>query len=246
MQAPVLEFKDVNFSYNGEELILENASFRIKSGEFIGILGPNGGGKTTAMRLALGLIKPSSGSVFVFGEAPEKSRLRIGYVPQFINFTKSFPITVLEMVCMGRIENGLGKNYYSKNDRAASLALIEKLALQQYADSPIARLSGGQMQRALVARALVCKPGLLLLDEPTASIDQSGELSIYEWLNSMKGETTIVTISHDIAFVSKYVDRVICINRRVSEHQTKELSGDSLAAIYGTDFQMVHHHHQEI
>lgn len=234
--------KDISFSYNGEPII-EDVNLKIEHGDFATIVGPNGGGKTTLLKLLLGLLKPDKGEIFIFGDTPRKARLRIGYMPQYTHLDLQFPITVMDMVLMGRLAHKwLG--WYSKNDFQAAMAALAEVKLADYADRCFRELSGGQRQRVLIARALCCAPKLLLLDEPTANIDSQMEEALMEILQSLNSRMTILIVSHDIGFVSQFVKSVICVNRQVFVHPTSSLNGTIIKEIYGGDCRMIRHDHR--
>ncbi|MFH2115504.1 MAG: ABC transporter ATP-binding protein, partial [Spirochaetota bacterium] len=208
-----LEFQRVSYSY-GDVAVLGDASFHIHEGEFTALVGPNGAGKTTILRLLLGLARPLAGRVLVFGADPVDSRDSIGYVPQHSSFDPAFPISVGEVVRMGRLRGGSRK--YSRTDRdlvdrALDLADVADLGRRSYT-----ALSGGQRRRVLVARALAGKPRLLVLDEPTANMDAESETRLYRVLGDLKGETTILVVTHDTGFVSALTDAVLCVGERGS------------------------------
>ncbi|MGD9939717.1 MAG: metal ABC transporter ATP-binding protein [Clostridia bacterium] len=212
-KSVALEFHHVSYSY-GDVAVLGDASFHIHEGEFTALVGPNGAGKTTILRLLLGLARPSAGRVLVFGADPEESRDSIGYVPQNSSFDPAFPISVEEVVRMGRLRGGAGR--YSPADRrfvdrALDLADVADLGRRSYT-----ALSGGQRRRVLIARALAGRPRFLVLDEPTANMDAESETRLYRVLGDLKGETTILVVTHDTGFVSALTDAVLCVGERGS------------------------------
>ncbi len=234
--------KDVFFSY-GREPILENVNIEVQKGDFASIVGPNGGGKTTLLKLLLGRLRPDRGKVEVFGVEPEKSRLRIGYMPQHDRLDSQFPVTVMDVVLMGRLGTGLGGRY-SRADRQAAETALDEIQLSHISKRHFSELSGGQRQRVLIARALCCEPELLLLDEPTANIDPEVEEALFEILQRLNGRMTILIVSHDIGFVSQKVKSVICVNRCVVVHPTSEINGTVIKDIYGGDICMIRHDHR--
>lgn len=207
-----LRFENVMFTY-GNIPVLENASFHVHRGEFIALVGPNGAGKTTVLRLLLGLIKPVRGTVQLFGGPPETTRNRIGYVPQHTDYDSAFPISVREVVRMGRLHS-LSRRF-TKEDAVAVQEALDLAEIADLASRSYGALSGGQRRRVLVARALAAKPDLLVLDEPTANMDVESEERLYKTLGTLKGSTTIFIVTHDTAFVSALTDRVLC----VGEHE---------------------------
>ncbi|MFT5108119.1 MAG: zinc transport system ATP-binding protein, partial [Pseudoalteromonas tetraodonis] len=188
----MISFHDVTFSYGGPAVI-EAATFEIGKRDSICVVGPNGGGKSTLLRLVLGLEKPDSGSIEVFGKPPKEARSQIGYMPQYLNFDPQFPISVLDVALMGRIASG-GLGPYRKSDREAALRALDDVGMADRASRPFSDLSGGQRQRVLIARALACDPDLLLLDEPTANVDQAVEAQLLDTLQTLSKRLSILLV----------------------------------------------------
>jgi len=243
MEPPVIELENVSFSYDGQP-VLQSVDLAVSRNDFLCIVGPNGGGKTTLLKLVLGLVRPASGTVRVFGEPPEKARPRIGYMPQHTSLDPLFPVSVRDIVLMGRLGTGGGFGFYGRKDARAAEEVLRMMKLTGLEGRPFSSLSGGQRQRVLIARALVSRPEILLLDEPTASIDAVIETELFEILNRLNREMTIALVTHDLGFVSRYVKSVVCVNRRVVVHPTSEISGEMINEIYGGDMQMVRHDHR--
>lgn len=242
MNAPVVSLQDVSFSYGGP-LVLDGVNLEIAEHEFIGIVGPNAGGKSTLLKLMLGLLEPPKGKVRVLGKPPEQSRRQIGYVPQYPQFSRDFPITVEQTVLMGRLgTSGLFGNYRRRDREVARQAMAETEVLN-LAARQLCTLSGGQLQRVLVVRALACDPRILILDEPTANIDMRIETEIFDLLKRFNERMTIVVVSHDVGFISGYVNRVACLNRTLICHSTASIDGDAIQALYDADVRMVEHRH---
>ncbi len=225
-----LVLSDVSFSY-AKEPVLENVTFKIERLDFATVVGPNGSGKTTLLKLLAGLEHPASGTIRVLGQSPRRSRLSIGYMPQFAKIDMDFPVTVLDFVLMGRLGDSLF-GWYSKRDREFARKALQEVALEGLAQKQVGHLSGGQRQRALLARSLCCDPKLLLLDEPTANIDPTVEESLFGILEKLNERMTIVLVSHDLGFVSQIVKSVICVNRKVAVHPTSEVSGSIIKELY--------------
>lgn len=237
-----LEVQELSFSYGGA-LVLEQVDLSLTRGEFVGLVGPNAGGKSTLLRLILGLLEPQSGSIRVLGRAPRQAARRIGYVPQFPSFARDFPISVEQVVSMGRIGLGSMLGWGRRADRdAARQALLEVEGLE-LASRRIGTLSGGQLQRVLLARALVGEPELLILDEPTANIDQRSEGDIFDLLAELNQRLTILVVSHDVAFISAYVHRVACLNRTMTCHRTDAVDAQTIHQLYGGEVRRVAHDH---
>lgn len=240
----VIRFTDVLFEYEPKKTILENISFDVVSGEFICIVGPNGGGKTTLLKLILGLIKPTSGKIELFNSTPQKMRSRVGYVPQYANYAKGFPVSVLDVVLMGRMNALSWFGGYSKSEKQLAYEALEKADIVSLADKDFSSLSGGQKQRTLIARAIVSKPDILLLDEPTANVDVHGTELFYELFEELNHQYTILIVSHDIGFVSKKVKSVFCVRNTLRIHPVSELTGDTLKKIFGLGVNLIRHDHR--
>lgn len=246
----IIQLRDVSFSY-GAAPVLENIDFDIYEGEFLGIVGPNAGGKSTLLKLILGLLSPQSGKVRVAGNKPSEARRCIGYVSQHPSFPRDFPVTVEQTVLMGRLGvssrkgwlNYLMPGRYSRQDREMTRKALEEVEAGDLLKRQIGSLSGGQLQRVLLARALVGEPSILILDEPTANIDQRLETDIFDLLKQLNQRMTILVVSHDIGFVSSYVSRVACINRTLVCHHTDAIDGQVIQNLYGEDVRMVAHSH---
>ncbi len=234
-------FENVCFAYK-KNIILENVILSIKKGEFASIVGPNGGGKTTLLKLILGLIKPDSGNILVLGNLPGQARERVGYMPQYAYLDMNFPATVKDVVLMGRLSKK--RFWFSKDDRIKAIEAIEEMRMTAYINKGFNELSGGQKQRVLIARALCSNPEILLLDEPTASVDNETEEALFSILEKLNKRMTILIVSHDLGFVSKYVKSVICVNRRVVIHPTSLINGAMIKDIYRSDLKMVRHDHR--
>jgi zinc transport system ATP-binding protein len=235
-----VKLENVWMRYDGVT-VLEDISLSVERGDFLGIIGPNGGGKTTLLKVILGLVKPAQGRVSVLGRSPEKSHRDIGYIPQYNLFDRNFPISVRDTVLMGCSgTTGLLKRY-SRQDRERTREALEIVGMLPYQDHQIGRLSGGEQQRAFIARALVGRPKLLLLDEPTASVDSALQTGFYELLVKLKDEMTIIMVSHDISAVSVYVDKIACLNRELFYHGSKELEPEVLEATYKCPVQLIAH-----
>jgi len=221
--------------------ILEGVDLSIKQDDFLGIIGPNGGGKTTLLRVILGLVKPSRGEVTVLGGTPERNRKFIGYIAQSSLFDHDFPISVLEVVLMGRYGKvGLIKRF-SNEDKRLALKALETVEMLDCKDRQIGSLSGGEQQRVFIARALVAEPRMLLLDEPTTGVDTPMQTEFYELLAKLKHTMAIVLVSHDISAVSIYVDSIACLNHQLYYHGSKEVGPEILEATYKCPVQMIAH-----
>jgi zinc transport system ATP-binding protein len=202
----VVRLKDVDFAYNGIS-ILRKVNLALKGGEFVAVIGPNGGGKTTLLKLIAGLLKPDRGQILACDE--------IGYVPQALPFDRRFPISVMELVLTGTLSHLPWHGAHSKKSKERARAALDRVGLIDKAQLPFGTLSGGQMQRVLIARALVDEPKLLLLDEPTANIDIEATKVLKGVLQSLRGQVTIAMVTHDLGTAIHDVDRVICVQNEV-------------------------------
>ncbi|MCM2130697.1 metal ABC transporter ATP-binding protein [Larsenimonas rhizosphaerae] len=237
-----IQLDNISFSY-GSQRVLDDVSLSVRHREFMGLIGPNGGGKSTLLRLILGLLPPQEGRISVLDTTPRRAARRLGYVPQFARFARSFPISVEDVVLMGRLGQGNMWGFWKRSDRHAITDILDLLEITHLRSRHIEALSGGQMQRVLIARALVANPEILLLDEPTASVDRHGETSLFELFSTLKKNMTVMVISHDLGFISDYVDRVACLNQSLVMHPTAAVTADTINQLYGEQVQMVHHHH---
>jgi zinc transport system ATP-binding protein len=216
-----LRFDSVSFSY-GTVKVLEVAAFHIHQGEFIALVGPNGSGKTTVLRLILGLLEPQKGAIEIMGRSVSRGgglfgsasavRDRMGYVPQQTPADRTFPITVRNVVRMGRLRP-FSRKYGLEDKRAADEALAQ-VEITDLAERSYSGLSGGQRRRVLVARALAARPEFLILDEPTANMDTESEERLFNSLAKLKGKTSILIVTHDMDFVSPLIDRALCMGTR--------------------------------
>jgi zinc transport system ATP-binding protein len=237
--ATALDFHHANFRYK-EVPVLVDVSLRVEEGECVAMIGPNGGGKSTMLKLALGLLKPDSGTVQVFHHAPHTGCRLIGYVPQHLHFDPKFPVTCLEVVLMGRLDRLPWWGRYSREDLAAAGEILRRVGLVDIEERPFASLSGGQKQRVLIARALFTEPRILLLDEPTANVDLTVEERFVELLEELRARVTIVLVTHDLGLVERLTDQVICVNRRVHRHRVQDLDGETLRQIYSAELREQH------
>jgi len=214
MTESILVLDRVSFEYQKKKVV-HNISFALNRFSYVAITGPNGGGKSTLIKLILGMLKPSEGDIRLFGLKPENGRQYVGYLPQIPGFDFTFPISVLEVVMMTFIKEGLFTHFKSHH-RELALKTLEKVGVERLANRPIGKLSGGERQRVLLARALVHHPKLLILDEPTCSIDPKTSLHFFEVLQEMNKEISILMVSHDIHSVSKFAKTIIHLNRHLS------------------------------
>ena len=241
MKEPAIEISSLTVMGGGHPL-LDNIDLTINRGEFHAIIGPNGGGKTTLLKVILGLIKPDSGSVKVFGKKPEENRSLIGYVPQFRTFEFGYPISVMDMVLSGRIGHikGIRKRYSEEDIRIAEES-IEILGIEGLSGRNLTELSGGEQQRAIIARALAGKPEMLLLDEPTVYVDTPTNRMFFKMLEELHEMMTILLVTHDIGVISSDIDYVACLNRKIYTHHTNQITPDMLDSAYKCPVDLIAH-----
>lgn len=240
--SAVVTFDSISFAYE-QANVLENINLSIEEEEFFGLIGPNAAGKSTLLRLMLGTLKPNKGQITVLGKPVGEANNKIGYVPQTPSFPGNFPITVLDVVLLGRIGISRSIGGFSARDRDIARDALRVVELEKLAGEAIKTLSGGQVQRMLIARALACEPQILVLDEPTANIDIQAEENIFALLKQYNEHMTIIVVSHDIAFISGYVSRVGCLNKTLVCHETEAVSGKTIEELYGAAVKMIDHSH---
>lgn len=237
----LVEISHLYTGYN-EETVLRDINLTVYQDDFIGLIGPNGGGKTTLLKTILGLLPPKKGSVSVMGQPPKRGRSHIGYVPQVAVYDSDFPISVQDVVRMGRLSpKRLFKPYNDEDDAIVHerLAWVDML---KHKDRALRELSGGQRQRIYIARALATQPDLLLLDEPTNSVDTEAQQHIYELLNEINQHgVTILLVSHDLNTISSHVKTIACLNRELHYHGEKEITPEMLQAAYGCPVELIAH-----
>lgn len=239
-EAAAVEMEDVSFSYDNAPVV-EDATFRVPEREFAAIVGPNGGGKTTLLKLMMGLLRPDRGKVRLFGRLPHEVVRRVGYVAQGFQYDSRLPISLRDVVQMARLGGDCPPS------REVVTESLDCVGMQRLAGRHFADVSAGQQQRVLIARALATEPDILMLDEPTASLDAAAEREIYALLKRLNEQMTIVVVTHDLGFVSHVVNSVLCVDRRVRRHPTAEMhevTGEVLEELYGKDLRLVRHDHE--
>lgn len=242
-RSPVITMEGVSFGYaHSGDWVIEDVSFEVRPREFVGLIGPNGGGKTTLLRIMLGLLEPTRGRVTLLGDHPRRTRHRVGYVPQRAALDTQTPATVLDLVLMGLLYRSRFGPWFTARHREAARTALDRVGIPHLAHRPLEALSGGQRQRALIARALVGDAELLLLDEPVTGIDPRAEAGLVELLNDLRKSLPIVLVSHDIGFVHQHIDRVACLNRTLVVHRTDEVTTDHIDHLYRDSMVHVHHH----
>ncbi|MEA4863284.1 MAG: metal ABC transporter ATP-binding protein [Victivallaceae bacterium] len=213
----VLEVKNLYFSYQSGGAVLEDVSFSVERFDVCCVVGPNGGGKTTLLKLICGLLEPDSGSIGIFGESPAAARRRLGYMPQSVNLDPMFPISAAEVVMQGLLHS-TWRGFFSGREKRRAAEVMEMLGIGELKNRRFYELSGGQRQRLLLARALACGPELLLLDEPTAGTDVAVQRDFQKLLAQLRGKMTMMVVSHHLQYVSSSYDYALCVNRRLHRH----------------------------
>jgi len=240
MKPYAVEVRDMWFSYDNVP-ILRDINFHLEQGDFLAILGPNGGGKTTLLKLLLGILRPDRGVIRILGEAAHDAKNRVGYVPQNTDFNMTFPIPVFDLALMGRMSPSRMGRRFSAEDRLKVGELLRKVGMWDYRDVPVGKLSGGQRQRVFIARALATEPQILFLDEPTASVDPEFETNLYEFLRELNEKVTVVVITHDIGVISRYVRSVACVNHTLIFHGEGHITTEMLEGAYQCPVDLIAH-----
>ncbi len=231
--GPIAELDRVTFHYPGVTVpALEDACLEIGDRDFLGVIGPNGGGKTTLLKILLGLLVPGHGTVKVFGQSPSRVRQRVGYVPQHAAIDPSVPATALDVVLMGRLRLSSWGPTFSSAHRAAAADALALTGTLDLAERPIAELSGGQRQRVLIARALAAEAELLLLDEPTQGVDLHREREVLELLEQLNETMPIVMVSHDVHLVAAHLKSAVCVHRTLERYPAHEVSPEIIERMY--------------
>ncbi|MCF8010226.1 MAG: ABC transporter ATP-binding protein [Clostridiales bacterium] len=214
VNSEILRLKNICVQYNNAT-VLENINLSVYKTDFLGVIGPNGGGKTTLLKVMLGLIRPTTGKVEFLGNNPDKKQKHMGYVPQNFYFDRTFPISVRDVVLMGRLARGGLLKKFNDNDKKIVDNALEKVGIYTIKDRQIGQLSGGQIQRVLIARALATEPQILFFDEPTSNIDRRNLKLICSLLKIINKNIPIVIVSHDIEYISTFVNKIACLNKRL-------------------------------
>lgn len=241
MNQTVVEVENLNFSYNANLPALQSVNFQVKAGDVVCMVGPNGGGKSTLLKLLCGFLKPDSGSIKIFGKSPEEARQRVGYMPQMVKLDSAFPVSALEVVMQGGIRSSFGW-LPNRACRDKALEIMKRLEVVDLQKKRCSELSGGQYQRVLLARSLMVEPELLLLDEPTAGADIRVQERFHELLHSLRDENlTMMVVSHHMQYVCGCYDYALCINNELKKHElTKDIPPD-WSELFGHSVGIINH-----
>ncbi len=240
MTESVIEISNLYFSYDVQP-VLEDVNLSVPRGAFLALIGPNGGGKTTLVKIILGLLKPVNGEVRVLGKSPHEVTGHLGYVPQNTQFNRDFPISVLDVVLMGRLARRSIFKRYTGEDARVALEALERVGMADFARSPVGDLSGGQRQRVFIARAIASEPEILFLDEPTSGVDVEWQGNVYRILKELNDHVTIVAVSHDTGVLSSYVKSVACVNRNLFYHDAAEITEEMMRTAYHCPVELLAH-----
>ncbi len=230
--SPLIELQNISAGYDGKQ-VLTNVNLTVNTNDFIGIIGPNGGGKTTLLKILLGLLSPLSGEIKL------RKGLQIGYLPQINNIDKQFPITVREVVLSGRKKTSWWTKATTHDNKKAD-DLLNFVGMLHYANQSIGKLSGGQMQRVFLCRALISQPELLILDEPNTYVDKQFELNLYEFLGQLNKDMAILLVSHDVGTISSMVKTIACVNASLHYHESNKLTNEVLQS-YNCPIEVISH-----
>ena len=234
MNAPLVSIKDMDVAYQ-KNLVLSKVSFNVFERDFIGIIGPNGGGKTTLIKAILGLLKPQNGSV-----EHTLDKHEIGYLPQGKQVDENFPITVREVIASG-LEHGLKIEFRKAKERRSKVdEVLDRVGMEALRSRPVGELSGGEFQRTLLARAIISSPKLLVLDEPDTHVDNQFETELYRLLKELNEQMTILLVSHDLGIISPYIKTIACVNRDLHYHSSNEISEEQLK-VYNCPIEIITH-----
>jgi zinc transport system ATP-binding protein len=237
---PLIRLQGVSAGYEGRTVI-HDVDLTVTERDFLGIIGPNGGGKTTLVKIILGLLKPQAGTVSFYRQGQPCRKVRMGYLPQQSSLDHKFPISVIETVLSGLLGTKRILRRYSREDRAEAMRLLQMLELGELAGRPVGDLSGGQRQRVLIGRALICHPEVLILDEPNTYIDQQNQDKLYRLLEQINHRCAVILVSHDIGTVLQEVRNIACVNHDVHYHAASEVDEHILTQAFGCPFELIAH-----
>lgn len=240
MNKPIIRLNHISAAYD-RKTVLTDVNLTVYERDFLGVIGPNGGGKTTLIKLILGLIRPTQGSITFYQDGQEVSEITMGYLPQYNSIDKKFPISVYEVVLSGLSKQKPLLKSYTPQQHEQVRKIIERMGLEGLEKRAISQLSGGQLQRALLGRALVSNPNVVILDEPNTYIDKRFETKLYEILEEINKERAIILVSHDIGTVLQNVKTIACVNKRLDYHSDTEIPTEWLEEHFGCPIELVGH-----
>lgn len=236
---PILDVVNVSYRYH-QKPVLTDIHFSIDPLDFVAIIGPNGGGKSTLIKLIMGLLHPESGHISLLGTSPKKGRSQVGYLSQSLALDLDYPIKVIDVVLTSRLSLSLWHRI-TEQDQSDAVACLEQVGIAHLKNRALSALSGGEKQRVLIARALLNNPKFLILDEPTSNIDPHAEREFYHLLQTLNEKMAILMVSHDISAVSQLVKKVACLNQKLVYHNSKELHHHDLEEAYGCPVELIAH-----
>lgn len=236
----IAEIKDLSVGYDSK-IVLKDVKLNIYEQDFLGIIGPNGGGKTTLLKVLLGLLKPLKGSITFYDKGKKASSIRMGYLPQLNNIDRKFPISVADVVASGLMRKKRLFKGYTAEQKEKIFQTIHEMGLDELENRPIGELSGGQVQRVLLGRALVSEPQLLILDEPNSYVDKRFESHLYEHLERINKDTAIIFVSHDIGTVLRMTKNVACINETLHYHAGSDAAEEWIDTVFDCPIELVGH-----
>jgi zinc transport system ATP-binding protein len=234
----LVKLENISFGYNGEK-VLEDVNLLIRKGDFIGMIGPNGGGKSTIIKIIMGLLEPWQGRIY-YGEKQSGEKIRIGYLPQYHDFDHKFPINILEVILSGLTDPGKAITRFHRSDRKKAKAIADTLGIGHITGKSIGELSGGQMQRAFLGRAIISDPELLILDEPVTYVDSKFESELYNLLEDINQKAAILLVSHDLGQITSSVKTIACVNRHLHYHPSNKIDKDVLST-YNCPVELITH-----
>jgi zinc transport system ATP-binding protein len=235
----LIEIRNLYAGY-GNEPVLRNVNLDVYENDFIGVIGPNGGGKTTLIKTILGIIRPYSGKVEYTSTNNKEGKIKIGYLPQYQMIDKQFPISVIEVVLSGLMNRRKLLPAYSKKEKEQAGKLLKRMGIAHLEKKTIGELSGGELQRALLCRAIISNPRLLLLDEPNTFVDNQFEGELYQLLKTLNEDMAIMLVTHDLGTISSYVKTIACVNRELHYHKSNIITEQQLSA-YNCPIQLITH-----
>ncbi|MDR1745663.1 MAG: ABC transporter ATP-binding protein [Tannerella sp.] len=240
MKDKRIEISHVSVSY-GTKTVLRDVSFCLREDDFLGVIGPNGGGKTTLLKVILELVKPSEGSVTFYRNGQKTPSLKFGYLPQINKIDKQFPVSVYEVVASGLMaEKRIGRRFTAEQRRQTD-EVIAQMGLEHLAGTPVGRLSGGELQRALLGRSMISRPEILILDEPNTYVDKWFEVRLYELLAEINRTTAIILVSHDVGTILPIVKNIVCVNESLHYHPGNDLTSEWLDEYYHCPIELIGH-----